>query len=121
MTRAAPLFAALGLAAVVVVSASSATELPITQAASGKTFHLAKGESMTLRLTNRWRWSEPHASSIAVELTPVEYLVDPGFREWTVDARHTGRATIRATGTVRCNQCAPAARRFAVMVVVGPG
>jgi hypothetical protein len=107
----------LGLAALVVVGAS-ATVPPITQAASGKTFHLAKGESMTLRLTNRWRWSEPRASSSAVDLTPVEYLVNPGFREWTIDARHTGRATIRATGAVGCTRCAVAARRFAVTVIV---
>ena len=119
MARTAPLVAALGLAALVVVGASSATGPPITQAASGKTFHLAKGRSMTLRLTNRWRWSEPHPSSSAVELTPVEYLVDPGFREWTIDARHTGRATIRATGTAACTPCALAPRRFAVTVVVG--
>jgi len=118
MTRAAPLVAAFGLAAGVVAVASSATGPPITQAASGKTFHLANGESMTLRLTNRWRWSEPHASSSAVELTPVEYLVNPGFREWTIDARHTGRATIRATGTAGCTRCELAARRFAVTVVV---
>jgi hypothetical protein len=121
MTRAAPLVAAFGLAAVVVVAASSATGPPITQAASGKTFRLTEGESMPLRLGNGWRWSEPHASSSAVELTPVEYLVDPGFREWTIDARHTGRATIRATGTVGCTRCALAARRFAVTVIVDSG
>ena len=119
MTRTVPFVAALGFAAVVVAGASSATGPPITQAASGKTFHLAKDESMTLRLANRWRWSEPHASSSAVELTPVEYLVNPGFREWSIDARHVGRTTIRSTGTVDCTPCTPAARRFAVAVVVG--
>jgi hypothetical protein len=121
MTRTVQLVAALGLVAVVVVGTSSATWPPITQAASGKTLHLATGGSMTLRLANRWRWSEPHASSSAVELTPVEYLADPGFREWTIDAQHAGRATIRATGTVECTQCALKARRFSVTVVVGSG
>ena len=59
---------------------------------------LAKGDSATLRLSNRWRWSEPRVSTNAVELTPVEYFVDPGFREWTIDARTSGRATIRSVG-----------------------
>jgi hypothetical protein len=121
MTRSAPLLVALGLAAVFTIGASSATRPPITQAASGKTFHLAKGQTATLRLTNRWRWTEPHASSNAVVLTPVEYYVDPGFREWTIDANHAGRATIRALGSVACVPCTLAARRFAVTVVVGSG
>ena len=121
MTRTVPLLAALGLAAILVVGASSATRPPITQASSGKTFHLAKGQSATLRLTNRWRWTEPRASSNAVVLTPVEYYVDPGFREWTIDAKHAGRATIRALGGVACIRCTLEARRFAVTVVVGSG
>lgn len=118
MTRTAPLVAALGLAAVVAAAASSADRPPITQASSGKTFHLVKGESATLRLTNRWQWSEPHASSDAVELTPVEYFVDPGFREWTIDAQRTGRVTVRATGT-GCTDCVRTSRRLVVTFVVG--
>jgi hypothetical protein len=92
---------------------------PITQAASGKTVHLAKGESATLRLSNRWHWSEPDVSSTQVELTPVEYLVDPGFREWTIDARKRGRVTIRSLGRPNCSACARAVRRFVLTVVVG--
>jgi hypothetical protein len=118
MTRTAPLVAAFGLAAVVAVGASSAPSAPITQGASGKTFSLAKGESVTLRLSNRWRWSEPHATSDVVELTPVEYFVDPGFREWTIDAQRAGRVTLSATGT-GCTSCVRATRHFAVTLVVG--
>ena len=57
-------------------------------------------------------------SSSAVELTPVEYFVDPGFREWTIDARRTGRATIRSIGKPNCSTCAT--RGFHVTVVVAP-
>jgi hypothetical protein len=119
MTRTAPLVAALGLAAVLAVAASAASRPPLTQASSGKTIHLAKGASATLRLSNRWHWSEPRITTKAVELTLVEYLVDPGFREWTIDARKSGRATIRSIGRPNCTTCALATRRFALTIVVG--
>jgi hypothetical protein len=112
------LLAGLALASLVVVGASSAAPAPITQAASGKVLRLAKGDSATLRLSNRWRWSEPRVSTNAVELTPVEYFVDPGYREWTIDARTNGRATIRSLGRPHCSSCALATRRFAVTIVV---
>ena len=47
-------------------------------------------------------------STNAVELTPVEYFVDPGFREWTIEARTSGRATIRSVGRPHCSTCADA-------------
>ena len=118
MTRTAPFIAALGLAAAVTVASSAAVRPPITQAASGQTFHLAQGEPATLRLASRWRWSEPRVSSNAVELTPVEYFVDPGFLEWTIEAHRAGRVTISATGT-GCTDCVRASRHFAVTLVVG--
>jgi len=118
VTRLSPLLAALALAALALVGASSAAQPPITQAASGKAFHLAKGGSMTLRLSNRWRWSDPRASTRGVELTPVEYFVDPGFREWTIDGRARGRVTIRSLGRPNCTGCALAARRFVVTPIV---
>jgi len=119
MTRTAPLIAALGLAAVLAVGASSATRPPLTQASSGKTIHIAKGESITLRLTNSWHWSDPTVSSKAVVLTPVEYFVDPGFSEWTIDAHKRGSATITSFGRAGCVRCALATRKFRVTIVVG--
>ena len=115
------LLIALALGCVTAVGASSAVRPPITQAASGKTIRLAKGENATLRLSNRWHWSEPRVSSNAVELTPVEYLVDPGFREWTIEARKRGRVTIRSLGRPSCSACALATRKFVLTVVVGSG
>jgi hypothetical protein len=119
MHRKSLLLAAVALAALVAVGASSAAGSPITQAASGKVFHITKGESATLRLSNRWLWSEPDVSTAGVELTPVEYFRDPGFREWTVDAHKIGRAMIRATGRPKCATCTM--RHFVVTVVVTAG
>ena len=119
MKGAAPLIAAFVLAAALAAGVSAATQPPITQAATGKTFRIAKDRSMTPRLSNRWRWSEPRASNRAVELTPVEYFVDPGFRGWTIEGRAQGRVTIHSVGRPKCDGCALAPRRFAVTIVVG--
>jgi hypothetical protein len=121
MTRISPLIAAVAIACIVAVAASSAAPPPpMTQRSTGKTFRLAKGATMKLRLSNRWRWSDPSVSTQAVELTPVAYLIDPGFREWTIDARKRGRATIRSLGKPNCSTCALETRSFRVTVVVGP-
>jgi predicted secreted protein len=118
MTRIWPVAGALAVASVAAVGAASAMRPPLTQAASGKVIHLAKGEQATLRLSNRWQWSEPAASTKAVDLTPVEYFADPGFREWTIDAQKSGRAVIRALGRPNCASCALATRHFAITIVV---
>jgi predicted secreted protein len=121
MSRLWPFAAAVLLGCFAAVAASSATRPPITQASSGDVVRLAKGENATLRLSNRWRWSQPRASTKAVELTPVEYFVDPGFREWTIEARKRGRATVRSVGRPVCANCTLATRNFSVSVVVGAG
>jgi predicted secreted protein len=117
MTRTASSVVALALAAAPAIAAAPAMA-PITQASSGKTFHLAKGQSATLRLSERRRWSEPSVSSRAVGLMPVEYLVDPGFREWTIKARKRGVATLRAYGRPNCSSCTLTSRRFRITIVV---
>ena len=119
MTRTALLLAALGLAAIPAAGAASAQRPPLTQASSGKTIHLGARGSATLRLSERWRWTEPAVSTKAVELTPVEYYVDPGFREWAIHAHKSGRATIRSVGTPNCSTCALTTRSFRLTVVVG--
>ena len=120
MARISPFVAALSVACIVAVAASSATPPPMTQRSTGKTFRLAKGTTMKLRLSSRWRWSDPSVSTEAVELTPVAYLIDPGFQEWTIDARKRGRATIRSLGKPNCSTCGLETRIFRVTVVVGP-
>jgi hypothetical protein len=121
MTRTAPLAGAVALAAILAVGASSATRPPLTQASSGKTMRVAKGGSMMLRLSNRWRWEDPTVSSKAVRLSEVNYLIDPGFREWVIQGHKLGRATIRSVGKPNCSTCALATRNFRVTIVVGSG
>ena len=118
MRRSSLLVAGFAVAALVGVGASAAADRPpITQAASGKTIRLAKGETATLRLSNRWHWSEPRWNANVVDLTPVEYFVNPGFREWTISTVSSGRATIRSVG--RPSGKAAASCSFTLTVVVG--
>ena len=114
-------FAALVVSAIALVGAldASGAARPITQADSGKAFRLKRGGEMTLRLSNRWLWSTPHPSSKGIELTPVEYFVDPGFREWLIEGRARGTVTIRAYGKPNCTDCTRLARQFRVTVTVG--
>jgi len=86
----------------------------ITQSQSGKTYRVARGTSLALRLSGQWQWTEPRPTPQRVELTPVEYFVDPGYSEWKLDAHTRGTVTITSTGTPGCDQCALAARRFVV-------
>ena len=112
---------ALSVAAVALVTAAALAaatptpppfvKAPLTPAQSGKTFRLAKGRTATLRLPGGWMWTEPTPSSGAVELTPVEYFVDPGYSEWQIDAHARGTVTIRSLGT-------PGPRRFVVTLRV---
>jgi predicted secreted protein len=90
--------------------ATVAATAPITQAQSSRTYRVAKGGELTLRLSERWAWTEPHASGHGLQLTPVEYFRDPGYREWRVDAVAPGTFTIRAAGTP--------VRRFVVTIRV---
>jgi hypothetical protein len=111
--------AGLALAGFTALGVSAALRPPITQAASGKTFRLAKGETATLRLSNRWHWSQPRTSTNAVELTRVDYFTDPGFGEWLVKARARGEAVIRSVGKPNCSDCELAVRHFRVTILVG--
>jgi hypothetical protein len=103
------------------VAGATATPVrrPITQDDSGKTFRLARGADVTFRLSNRWIWSTPRSSTKAIDLVPVEYLIDPGFREWRVEGRARGRAIVRAYGKPNCDACTRAARRLSVTFIVG--
>jgi hypothetical protein len=88
------------LSALVLVGAASARgPLTITERDSGKHFTVARHGVATLRLDDGWFWTEPHVSGTAVELSAVEYFVDPGFVEWSVRAVHRGTVQITARGT----------------------
>jgi hypothetical protein len=92
------------------VLATAIATAPITQAQSGRTYRVSKGGELTLRLSERWSWTEPRASGRGIELTPVEYFRDPGYLEWRIDAVARGMFTIRALGSP--------ARRFVVTIRV---
>jgi hypothetical protein len=97
---------------VIVDSKSTATgPKPLTQADSGRTVALARRGDRTLRLSDRWTWSEPVVSSAAVRLDPDNYFSDPGFTEWTIVPLKSGTATIRATAR-------PGPRQFRLTVRV---
>jgi hypothetical protein len=78
--------------------ASATTQTVITERDSGKTFRVSRGHVRTLRLSTTYRWTEPRVKGGAVRLTPVYYFVDPGFLEWTIQARARGTARISAVG-----------------------
>ena len=82
----------------------------VTQAQSGRTYRLASGREVSLRLSGRWGWTEPRVSGPGLELTPVMYFRDPGYSEWRVQATARGTYTIRTVGTP--------ARRFVVTIRV---
>jgi hypothetical protein len=110
---------ASAIAAVAVLDASAAPmRRPITQADSGETFRVARGHTMSLRLSNHWLWSTPRASTKGIELTPVEYLIDPGFREWMISGRARGTVTLQAYGKPNCADCTLKARRFRITIAV---
>jgi hypothetical protein len=120
MTLRAP--ALVAVCVLVAPGASGADGRVITQRDTGKTFTVRAGGELTLRLSTRWRWTEPRVKGAAVRLVRVDYFVDPGFLEWEVDARARGSARISAVGHLQdAPSCEPAPcspRRFRVRVVV---
>lgn len=103
----------VALLSITTAAASAQTRRPITQADSGKTFRVARGEAVSLRLHGPWVWKEPRLGSRAVRLTPIYYFAYPGFQEWTVKAQRLGRATVTSVGNK-----SGATRQFRVTIVV---
>lgn len=94
----------------------------VTEADSGGSFLLSLGSETTLRLSGEYVWSEPRTTGGAVELVRVDYLQDPGFSEWVVEAVRPGTATVAATGRPACageEGCPEEPARFEVTMTVG--
>jgi predicted secreted protein len=104
-------------------AASGVTLTVITERDSGKTFGVRNGGKLTLRLSERYRWTGPRVNGTAIRLVPVNYVRDPGFHEWTIRAKALGLARITAVGYSAeggggCDPgpCAPRLFRVAVRV-----
>ncbi|MGJ7439967.1 hypothetical protein [Aquipuribacter sp. MA13-6] len=74
----------------------------LTEQDSGTRVDLAVGEELPLRLGSAWSWSEPVVDGAAVTLTPVDFLVDPGYVEWLVTGTAPGAATLEVVGEPVC-------------------
>jgi hypothetical protein len=93
----------------------------ITAADSGREFALARGGETNLRLSSEYMWSDPVVEGDAIELIPVDYLQDPGFREWLVHALGPGTATVSSLGEPACegeHGCPDEPVRFQVTITV---
>jgi hypothetical protein len=98
-----------------------ATGGPITANDTGETFTLALGAETSLRLSSEYVWEEPAVDGDAVELSPVDYIQDPGFSEWLVRGARPGTATISSLGEPACDGehgCPDEAVRFQVTITV---
>lgn len=93
----------------------------ITEADSGEMFALPLGGETNLRLASEYAWDEPVVAGDAVALTRVDYIQDPGFREWVVTAAVPGEATVTVHGEPACagqDGCADAPLDFTVRITV---
>lgn len=68
-------------------------------------------EPVSLRLSSDWAWEAPMVDGTGIVLSPVDYLVDPGYVEWLVEAAGTGTATLTIAGTPNCGDAAACPER----------
>jgi len=88
--------------------ASGVLRPAITERDGGKTFGVRKGGALTLRLsTEGYRWNGPNVRGTAISLEPVNYVRDPGFREWTIRGRARGTARVTAVRSSTRSGCDP--------------
>lgn len=96
----------------------------LTLADNGKTVPLAVGQSLSVRLGGPWLWTEPVVDGGAIDVAQVNFLVDPGYSEWTVQGLQAGRATLQINGEANCptegdTVCILGAKFFALTFAVG--
>lgn len=96
----------------------------LTLADSGKTVSLAIGESVSVRLGGPWLWRGPVVDGGAIDVVQVNFLVDPGYSEWSVRGARTGRATLQIYGEAYCptqgdTVCILGPKLFMLTFVVG--
>ncbi len=82
----------------------------ITEALDGAVLLMGLGEERLLQLDSVWAWDTPLLDRPGVELTQVDYMLDPGYFEWIVTAIEPGTVNLVATGSSNCDdpaQCPP--------------
>ncbi|HSK16791.1 MAG TPA: hypothetical protein VK915_11560 [Gaiellaceae bacterium] len=94
----------------------------ITEADDGTAFTLRVGEDTLLRLTSEYAWEEPFVGGAALRLDRVDYLQDPGFAEWIVNAVNPGIGLIATVGEPQCpeggDDCPDDPLDFQVRIIV---
>ncbi|MCA1839361.1 MAG: hypothetical protein LC723_03380 [Actinobacteria bacterium] len=91
----------------------------ITEKDSGKTFEVAIGQKMSIRLINGFVWTAPERRGSSVELAPVNYKSDPGFVEYAITTVRSGKTIITSQGTENCGSTScPGKMSFTVTIVV---
>jgi hypothetical protein len=123
--RAAMVLRLLTPAAFCAVSAAAAlasTSPAITSRDNGMTFTVQPGGTLTLQLPER-RWLNPRVKGAAIRLTQVNFVRDPGYRQWSVTALAPGEATIAVvhylpSGKRKCDPgpCSPRVFRVTILV-----
>ena len=74
----------------------------LTMTDHGRTVSLSVGESVSLQLAPPWVWETPTVRGSAVQVYPVDYVTDPGYQEWIIQAVRPGESTLRAVGDANC-------------------
>jgi hypothetical protein len=104
------------------VPAPSATAPAVlTEADSGKTYQVEKGNEPLLRLSGQYAWTPPAVTGPA-SLHQVMYFRDPGYSEWTISIDGDAPVTIRSDGAPNCpsgGACSRARLAFSVTLVPG--
>lgn len=91
----------------------------LTEADSGMVVSLAVGESVALRLSNRYTWSQPQATGGAVRVAAGAPAA--AYHEWIVTAVARGSATVTSGGRVACSPgdvCPGAILAFSLAITV---
>jgi len=89
----------------------------LTEQDSGAQVSLAVGQEQPLRLGSAWSWSEPVVDGEALAVTPVEFLVDPGYVEWLVTGARAGTATLEVVGEPGCGDTTVCPRTTVTLTV----
>ncbi len=95
----------------------TAADGPLTEEVDGARLELAVGDEVSWQLSSAWDWDQPAVDGPGVELVPVDYFDDPGFREWLVLAAAPGTVTLTVEGLPACGDPATCPQREVSLTV----